>query len=109
MSSFLFRILGVDKLVGDLSKDLDESIKELISPIYFDKEDSVSILKDLLTRYGVNLEIKESKEIIDETRRLTSLASNVTPLSIERPEEALWNLAQAIKPKGVKKCQKSQQ
>ena len=109
MSSFLFRLLGLDKLVDDLSKDLDESIKELISPVYFDKDDSVSILKDLLARYGVNLEIKESKGVIDERRRLTSLASNVTPLSIEKPEEVLWNFAQAIKPKGVKKCQKSQQ
>ncbi|BFH73942.1 hypothetical protein SJAV_18860 [Sulfurisphaera javensis] len=102
MSSFLFRLLGVDEII----KDIEEKTKELIYPLKLQRENSLELLKELLKNYNVNIELKESNKPVDEARRLTALASNLTPLSIENPEEVLWQLAQAIKPKGLKKCQK---
>ncbi|WCM36409.1 hypothetical protein [Saccharolobus islandicus] len=114
MSGFLLRILGVDKMISDITKVLDEnvrqSVRELIYPVITEREDSVLILKEILREYNLNLEIKENRNIrISETRRLAALASNVTPLNIENPEDVLWKLAEAIKPKGASRCQKSQQ
>ncbi|SAI84833.1 hypothetical protein [Saccharolobus solfataricus] len=114
MSGFLLRILGFDKMISDITKVLDEdvkqSVKELIYPVIREREDSISILKEILREYNLNLEIKENRNIrISESRRLAALACNVTPLNIENPENILWKLAETIKPKGANKCQKSQQ
>ncbi|QIW23902.1 RNase L inhibitor [Sulfolobus sp. S-194] len=105
MSDFLFRFLGVDKIV----KNIEEETRKIIYPIKISRDDSLSILKEILKEYNINIELKESGSLIDERRRLTSIASNMTPLNVENPEDILWQIAQAIKPKGLRKCQKSDQ
>jgi hypothetical protein len=97
----LSRILGIDEIV----KSFEENLRALeVFNLKREREDSLELLKRIANLYNVNLDVKKVQRTLDDKERLTSLASNVTPLEIEKPEEVLWELAQAIKPKG-RKCQ----
>ena len=96
------RILGIDEIV----KSFEDNLRILeIFNVKREREDSLELLKRLADLYNVNLEVKKAQRAIDDKEKLTSLASNVIPLEIENPEEVLWALAQAIQPKGRRKCQ----
>ncbi|WP_410545640.1 hypothetical protein [Acidianus sp.] len=47
------------------------------------------------------IEIKESKEPIDERRRATAISSNMSPINIEDPIEVLWKIAERFKGDGL--------
>ncbi len=97
--SFLIKFLGLDKIVKEALGEFSEESWELILPLVTQKVDSMEILREISSTLGLDLKVEEGGEV-DEVRRLASLASNVIPLKVKDPEKLLWEIAQAIKPKG---------
>ncbi len=102
-SSFLIKLLGLDKVLEEIIRDLSDNDLYLILPKVRRRENSIEILREILKSYSLEINLEEANSIVDERRRLTSLASNVNPLNVKEPEKVLWELAQLIKPKKVDK------
>lgn len=104
MSSFLLRFflkqLGIDDVIDEVKRELlYDEVSKILNKRY-SRIDSISILNEILSSYGINLNIKVKEDNkVDDVRRMAAIAANTTPINIDDPEEVLWKIAQSIKPK----------
>ncbi|TRM96970.1 RNase L inhibitor [Sulfolobus sp. B1] len=99
--SFLIKLLGLDKVLKEIVNDLGDNDLYLVLPKVKRRENSIEILREILKSYGLEINIEEVNGLVDDRRKLTALASNISPLNLKEPEKILWELAQSIKPKKV--------
>ncbi|ARM75332.1 hypothetical protein [Acidianus manzaensis] len=100
LRGFILKQLGIQEIIDDTLRDLagaDPEIIKLLMPKRYAPVDSKQELLNLAKQLGINAEIKDSKEPIDEVRRATAISSNVTPLNIENPLDVLWQIAMHFK------------
>lgn len=102
--SWILRKYFLKEIFDEIEKDLtlDPEILRLIMPIKYPQLNGVEELKKMIKELGIEgIEIKESKEPIDERRRATAISSNMSPINIEDPIEVLWKIAEHFKGDGL--------
>ncbi|MUM65054.1 hypothetical protein D1867_07345 [Acidianus infernus] len=102
--SWILRKYFFKEIFDEIEKDLalDPEILRLIMPVRYPQRNGVEELKKMIRELGIeDIEIKESKEPIDERRRAAAISSNMSPINIEDPVEVLWKIAERFKGDGL--------